>query len=128
MTIALTPGQNAPLPQRVLRFVASSDSAMDMSALVVGDNLTAMSSDEFVFYNQPETSGVRLASDGVHINLEDVRADAYGVLCIVSVDPATPTGPLGRLAGTLFDSAGGALVEFPIPLAGNETAVICFEL
>ncbi len=128
MTIALTPGQNATLPQRVLRFVASSDSAMDMSALVVGDNLTAMSSDEFVFYNQPETSGVRLASDGVHINLDDVRADASGVLCIVSADPATPTGPLGQLAGTLFDSAGSALAEFPIPLAGNETAVICLEL
>lgn len=101
---------------------------MDMSALVVGDNLTAMSSDEFVFYNQPETSGVRLASSGVHINLDEVRADASGVLCIVSVDPAATSAPPGRLAGTLFDSAGSALVEFPIPLAGNETAVICFEL
>ncbi len=102
---------------------------MDLSALVVGNNLTAMSSDEFVFYNQRETTGVRLASDGVHIDLDAVRADASGVLCIVSIDPAaaTTSTPFGRLAGTLFDSTGSTVAEFPIPLAGNETAVICFE-
>lgn len=129
MSSPLVPGQNAPLQHRRLRFRASSVTPLDVSALVVDARLQAMSSDEFVFYNQPASSGVRLESDCLAIDLEQVRADAHGVLCLVSVDPAAAQrSAFTALSATLTDERNGDIVEFAIPLRGGETAVICFEL
>ena len=125
MAAQLIPGQNAVLTQRVLRFGATGDVALDLSVLVVGDNRIARSSDDFVFYNQPQAAGVRLSGDGVDISLDEVDSAARGLLCIASADP--PTTPVPRLSATLTDPTG-AVADFAIPLVGLETAVICFEL
>lgn len=122
-------GQNMPLQSRNLRFVASSELALDVSALLVDGQLKALSSDEFVFYNQPETGGVALESDALRIELDKVGAAAHAVLCIVSVDPASVAGKsLAGVTASLLDEGRSAVAVFDIPLRGGETAVICFEL
>ena len=126
MTLALVAGQNAPLPQRILRFTAGAPGAVDVSALIVGTDLTVATSDDFVFYNQPAASGVVLRDNGVDVDLDGVDAAAAGVLCVVSADP--PTIPLAQLTGRLSDATGAVLFEFAVPLLADETAVICFEL
>lgn len=128
MTLALVPGQNAPLATRRLRFAASAEVPLDISALVVGQNLTALSSDHFVFYNQPEAAGVSVKADGVHVDLDGVEATALGVLCIVSVDDPASGQALRNVSASLFDTAGAEAVSFAITFSANETSGICFEL
>lgn len=129
MTLTLVAGQNSPLQQRMLRFTASCDVAIDVSALIVRADLTVASSADFVFYNQASAGGVALRDACIEIDLDGVRPDASGVLCVVSTDPqAAGSPPPTRLSGRLADAAGHAVVDFAVPLAANETAVICFEL
>ncbi|MBJ8347627.1 TerD family protein [Antrihabitans sp. YC2-6] len=129
MALQMVPGQNAPLSARTLHFAATSNTALDVSALLVDVNLQAVSSDEFVFYNKPRTSGVALQSGGLTIELGEIRADASAVLCLVSVDPATAAGKsFTGLSASLADAHGTTVAAFDIPLRGGEAAVICFEL
>ncbi|MGW4339485.1 TerD family protein [Rhodococcus koreensis] len=133
MTVHLVPGQNAPLPSRVLCFRAVDATPVDVSALIVDGDLRALSSDHFVFYNKRRAAGVELDADGtVRLHLDEVDAAAAGVLCVVSVDPASPTGPavLARegLSATLTDESGRTVVVFDVPLVGSEAAAICLEI
>jgi stress response protein SCP2 len=133
VTVHLVPGQNAPLPSRVLRFRAVDATPIDVSALIVDGDLRTLSSDHFVFYNQRRAAGVELEADGtVRLQLDEVDAAAAGVLCVVSVDPASPNGPstLSRegLSATLTDENGRPLVVFDVPLVGSEAAAICLEI
>ncbi|MEV0249641.1 TerD family protein [Nocardia sp. NPDC050712] len=124
--IQLKAGQNIPLTADVIRFSAKASAALDVSALVVADNLRVFDTGDFVFYNQTEAPGVALAGDEVTVTLAQVRAEAKAVLLVVSADPA-PLGGLGPVTVTLSES-GTAAAEFAItPLAG-ETALICLEV
>lgn len=130
----LTRGANTALPSSRLRFTAVSDTALDMSALVVDANLRALSSETFVFYNQPSADGIRLGAGGVEIDLDAVHPDAHAVLCIVSVDPlAASTAALSAIDASLADAsstgaAGARLAGFAIDCRAGETAVICWEV
>lgn len=126
MTLALVPGQNVVLQHRILTFTATADIALDVSALVVGPKRMALSTDDFVFYNQPQAPGVRLDGDRAAVNLKEVAAGAEGVLCIASAD--TPGAPMQKLEATLCDEAGAVVVTFAVPLQGLQSAVICLEL
>lgn len=127
MTLRLVSGQNAPLVQRVLRFAVADAADLDLSAIVVAAQLTAVSSDDFVFYNQPATAGVHVHPDGVHVDLDGLPAHAQGLLCIVSADGDTTRR--GRaIEGALLDAQGGVIAAFAIPWDENTGAVICFEL
>ncbi|MBF6470021.1 TerD family protein [Nocardia beijingensis] len=127
--IQLQAGQNIPLTGEVVRFSAKAEAALDVSALVVAENLKVFSSDDFVFYNQPATPGVALAADGVTITLTEVRADAKAVLLVVSADPAAPARAdgLGPVTATLSEN-GSATAEFAITPSSGETALICLEV
>lgn len=124
----LTPGQNTGLSHEMLSFSASSATAFDVSALVVDASLRALSSDDFVFYNQPHTRGVHLVAGGIQIDLDAVRSDASAVLCIVSVDPNGAATAFTRLTATLHDRAGVPVVDVDISCGSGESAVICWEL
>ncbi|MEV6277160.1 TerD family protein [Nocardia sp. NPDC051832] len=124
--IQLKAGQNTALASDVLRFSAKAAAALDVSALVVAENLRVFDTGDFVFYNQTATAGVDLTGDEVTVTLSQVRADAKAVLLVVSADPA-PLGGLGPVTATLSEN-GTAAAEFTIaPLAG-ETALICLEV
>ncbi|MGW4089767.1 TerD family protein [Nocardia sp. NPDC004750] len=127
--IQLQAGQNIPLTGDVVRFSAKAEAALDVSALVVAENLKVFSSDDFVFYNQPATTGVALAADGVTITLTEVRADAKSVLLVVSADPAAPAraGGLGPVTATLSEN-DSVTAEFAITPSSGETALICLEV
>ncbi|MEV6319596.1 TerD family protein [Nocardia sp. NPDC051787] len=127
--IQLKAGQNIPLTGEVVRFSAKAEAALDVSALVVAENLKVFSSDDFVFYNQPGTAGVALAADGVTITLADVRPDAKAVLLVVSADPAAPPSGdgLGPVTATLSEN-GSATAEFAMASTAGETALICLEV
>ena len=109
-----------PLTGDIVRFGAHAEAALDVSALVVAENLKVFSSDDFVFYNQPATAGVALTDAEVTVTLAEVRADAKAVLLVVSADPA-PLGGLGPVTVSLSENST-VTAEFAItPLAG-ETA------
>lgn len=121
----LTRGQNAPLPTTAVRFTATGDTVVDLSALVVDTTLRARSSDDFVFHDRPRTGGVRWGTDGVDIDLGGVRSDAHAVLCVVGIDPPAATS---TVAVALTDHTGAAVARFDIDCRSAETSVICWEL
>ncbi|MGO4615343.1 TerD family protein [Nocardia sp. 2YAB30] len=128
--IQLKAGQNIPLTGDVVRFSAKAEAALDVSALVVAENLKVFSSDDFVFYNQTTTAGIVLsAADEVTVTLAEVRADAKAVLLVVSADPAAPARAegLGSVTATLSENDTVA-AEFGITPSAGETALICLEV
>lgn len=127
MPLRLVAGQNAPLVQRVLRFAVRDAAELDASAIVVAANLTAASSGDFVFYNQPDAPGVHLRQDGVHVDLDALPAQAHGVLCIVSTDADT-LQPNSLVDVALLDDHGVVVADFALPWDDAQHAVICFEL
>lgn len=127
--IQLKAGQNLPLTGDVVRFEAKAAAALDVSALVVAQNMRVFSSADFVFYNQTAAPGVTLSDNGVRMVLADIRADAQAVLLVVSADPAVPAQPggLGTVTATLSES-DTATAEFVITPSSGETALICLEV
>ncbi|WP_433196797.1 TerD family protein [Nocardia sp. CA-107356] len=127
--IQLKAGQNIVLTGDIVRFSAKAGAALDVSALVVAENLRVFDTGDFVFYNQIETAGVTLSEDGVTIRLAEVRADAKAVLLVVSTDPAAPAQPGGLGAVTAALAVNDiATAEFAIDPSAGETALICLEV
>lgn len=138
LPVALVKGQNITWPHGGLLVEVQSDGARsdvahpgyDVSALLVGDDQRVRSSDDFVFYNQPAAPGVVLESNPrprVRLDLAALRTAA--VLCLVSVDPTSPTmGSLGRLTAVLSDPAGTAVARFTLSGLTDERAVIAVEV
>ncbi|NKT14162.1 tellurium resistance protein [Rhodococcus hoagii] len=124
----LTRGQNTALQATTLRFTATSGTPLNVSALVVDTSLQALSSDTFVFYNQPHTYGVRLGEGSVDVDLDAVLPDAHAVLCIVSVDPLAADTAFSSVTTSLTDPTGAPVAHFNIDCRAAETAVICWEL
>ncbi|WP_254191061.1 TerD family protein [Nocardia noduli] len=124
----LKAGQNFALSGDTVRFSAEAEVALDISALVVAENLRVIEPEDFVFYNQPGTSGVSLSEGGVTISLAQVRPEAKAVLLVVSADPAAPAAPgLGPVVATLAENST-VTAEFAITPTAGETALICFEV
>ena len=74
--MTFVPGQNAPLQAPVVTFRAESQTPFDVSALVADANLRALTSADFVFYNQPSTAGVQLDQSGIRVELDRLHPDA----------------------------------------------------
>src|SRR5690606_30046876 len=121
----LQAGQNVALSVRTVAFQAQAETALDVCALVVGEDLRCAGNADFVFYNQKETDGVRLAGPRLEVTLADLRAGAVAVLLVVSAED--PRRALGRVRTVLTDG-DDALVQFDIDPAAGESALICLEL
>ncbi|WP_329415032.1 TerD family protein [Nocardia vinacea] len=127
--IQLKAGQNMVLTGDIVQFSAKAGAALDVSALVVAENMRVFDTGDFVFYNQAETAGVTLSEDGVTIRLAEVRADAKAVLLVVSADPAAPAQEHGLGAVTAELAVHDiATAEFAISPSAGETALICLEV
>ncbi|WP_239476772.1 TerD family protein [Nocardia arizonensis] len=120
----LKAGQNTPLTGDVIGFSARADTAFEVSALVVGDNLRVRDVADHVCADRPSTSGVALLGDRVEIALDRVRADAKAVLLVVG---APADAGLGRVTVSLSES-GRDTVEFAVSPTDGETALICLEV
>ncbi|GAA5045936.1 TerD family protein [Nocardia callitridis] len=125
----LKAGQNIALTGETVMVDAKAEAPLDVSALVVAENMKVFSSDDFIFYNQPTGAGVELSADGLRITLAQVRADAKAVLLVISADPAAPArdGGLGTVTATLAEN-GAPTAEFVTTPTSGEAALICLEV
>ncbi|WP_280468850.1 TerD family protein [Nocardia cyriacigeorgica] len=121
----LTAGQNVPLTAEVVRFGVHADAALDISALVVADDLRVSAAADVVTGDRTTAPGVRLGPDGVTVTLAEVRADAQAVLLVAST--AGQSAELGKVVAELSEN-GAATVEFAIAPAAGERALICLEV
>ncbi|MCZ4550706.1 TerD family protein [Gordonia rubripertincta] len=122
----LVRGQNVPVEASTVVFsVAGGTSELDLVGLVVGPDLRTRHSDGVVFYNQPQTTGVRLEGHHIDVDLGTLPPDAI-VLCAVSGDAEA------RLASGLTAELDGvpdkSRYSFPLHPLHGETALLCFEL
>ncbi|NEW29787.1 TerD family protein [Nocardia cyriacigeorgica] len=119
----LTAGQNVPLTAQTVRFGVHADAALDISALVVNDDLRVRAAADVVTGDRTTTAGVHLGEDGVTVSLAEVRADAQAVLLVV----AGRSAELGKVVAELSEN-GSVTVEFAIAPAAGERALICLEV
>ncbi len=121
----LTAGQNVPLTARSVRFGVHADAALDVSALVVNDDLRVRAADDVVTGTRTTAAGVRLGEDGLTVTLDEIRADAQAVLLVAST--AGRPEELGKVVAELSEN-GAVTVEFAIAPAAGERALICLEV
>ncbi|MFJ2958444.1 VWA domain-containing protein [Streptomyces sp. NPDC087270] len=127
---SLSKGGNAALEtQAVALQVATRETPVDVSALLLGPNGKVRSDDDLVFYHHPAQSGVSLAGETVTVDLPRIPADVATVVVVASVDPSSP--------GTVFTAApvltaeqgdGTRLTFAPPDFAAGETVVVLAEL
>ncbi|MGB8946642.1 MAG: stress protein, partial [Streptomyces sp.] len=88
----LVAGGNVELPDGAVTLRVPGP--FDLSLIVTGDSGKVAGDGDFVFYNQPATSGARLQGDAVTVDGRRLRTGASRVT--VAVSPAEPGTPLGR--------------------------------
>ncbi|MEW2355761.1 VWA domain-containing protein [Spirillospora sp. NPDC029432] len=117
-------GENAALEcERVRLAVSAAGRAIDVSAVLLGDDRRVRSDDDLVFFNHPVQDGVRLDGDGVVIDLDAVPGDVSTIAVVASVDgPGTFDGVAVR-AGV----DGGPGFETAAMTAG-ETVLVAVEV
>lgn len=123
----LVAGGNVPLPDGAVTLRVPGP--FDLSVIVTGDSGKVAGDGDFVFYNQPATSGARLQGDTVTVDGRRLRAGASRVT--VAVSPAEPGTPLGRLPAIALQvlGPGGRLVaHFTPPRPDRETVLLLAEI
>ncbi|MGW7269346.1 CAP domain-containing protein [Streptomyces sp. NPDC054864] len=123
----LVAGGNVPLPDGAVTLRVPGP--FDLSVIVTGDSGKVAGDEDFVFYNQPATSGARIQGDTVTVDGRRLRAGASRVT--VAVSPAEPGTPLGRLPGIALQvhGPGGRLVaRFTPPRPDRETVLLLAEI
>ncbi|MGW0906194.1 CAP domain-containing protein [Streptomyces sp. NPDC002853] len=123
----LVAGGNVPLPDGAVTLRVPGP--FDLSVIVTGDSGKVAGDGDFVFYNQPATSGARLQGDTVTVDGRRLRAGASRVT--VAVSPAEPGTPLGRLPGIALQvhgPGGGLVARFTPPRPDRETVLLLAEI
>ncbi|GGU56497.1 CAP domain-containing protein [Streptomyces daghestanicus] len=125
----LVPGGNLPLPAGPVQVRVPG--GFDVSALITDDGGKVAGDADFVFYNQPEAPGARLApADGtLTVDPRGLRAGATRVTIAVSAaDPDTALRLLPAPALRLTGPDGAALARFTPPRPDRETVLLLAEL
>ncbi|SHL14637.1 Stress response protein SCP2 [Pseudonocardia thermophila] len=125
----LSKGANTTLPAGPVAVTVAAAAPVDISALLVTASGTVRSDDDFVFYNQPQATGVRYRPDGVDVDPAAVEPEIERVVVTASLDGRGPA-TFGQLGGLRLDVAvGGApFVAFVPDGLGPETALLCVEI
>jgi stress response protein SCP2 len=131
MVTQLSKGANAPLPFGPVRVEVRAGVALDLSALLVTGADRVRSDADFVFFNQPQAPGVRLAGGAIEIDVASVPPDVEKVVVVASVDatPGTPStfGQVGMVVAAV-SAHGQEVVHFAATDLGAETAVMLVEV
>ncbi|WP_416478799.1 CAP domain-containing protein [Streptomyces sp. LKA04] len=123
----LVPGGNVPLPGGPV--TVRVPGAFDVSALVTDDGGKVGGDGDFVFYNQPQAPGARLADGTLTVDPARLRPGATRVTVVVSPsDPETALGALPAPALHVTDAAGRTLARFTPARPGSETVLLLAEL
>jgi stress response protein SCP2 len=127
--IQLAKGANAPLTSTSVTATVEVAAAADLSALLVTEDGKVRSDADFVFYNQPQATGVRYRADGVDVDPGAVDAQIECVVVTASLDGSGPAtfGGLGNLRLGIA-VAGAPVAAFEPDGLGPETALLCVEI
>jgi len=123
----LVPGANAPLPHGPV--LVRLEGPFDLCALVVSAHGKVDGDDDFVFYNQPHTAGVTVASGEVTVDPAALRPGADRV--VITASPEDGTTPFGRLPSpfvTVHNARRTVLVHFRPPPLTRETVLTLVEI
>ncbi|QYB00213.1 TerD family protein (plasmid) [Rhodococcus sp. USK10] len=139
----LIKGQNITLPDDigqidVLITWEDSASGVDASALLLGDDKKVASDEDFVFYNQQESTdgsvrylGRRDTESGPHerllVHLSAVPTGIDAIALAGSVDSGS-FGDLGNLSLHILDASGSLIAEHVTADADTETAFVFGEI
>ncbi|WP_037234161.1 TerD family protein [Rhodococcus wratislaviensis] len=139
----LSKGQNLSLPAEVEQVDVvlgwtESEVEVDASALLLNSGGKVRSDEDFVFYNQPEstdgsirflgTSGTEEGAQArIAIDLSAVPEDVHTVALVGSVGEGR-FGDLGKLALRVVDGAGYTLAEYVTADATTESAFVFGEV
>src|SRR6476661_576326 len=139
----LSKGQNLSLPADVEQIDVvlgwtESEIEVDASALLLNADRKVRSDEDFVFYNQPEstdgsirflgTSGTEEGAQArIAIDLSAVPEDVHTVALVGSVGNGR-FGDLGKLALRVVDGAGYTLAEYVTADATTESAFVFGEV
>ncbi|MCK9895536.1 CAP domain-containing protein [Frankia sp. AgB32] len=123
----LVPGANAPLPGGPVQVRLAGP--FDLCALIVSAHGKVDGDDDFVFFNQPRTSGVTLGGREVTIIPTALRHGAERVVIAASPeDGTTPFGQLPPPVVTLHNERGNVLAHFAPPPLTSETVLTLVEI
>ncbi|MDJ0441635.1 TerD family protein [Rhodococcus qingshengii] len=139
----LIKGQNITLPDEIEQvdvLITWEDSTfgIDASALLLGADKKVGSDEDFVFYNQQESTdgsvrylGRRETESGPHerllVHLSAVPAEVDAIVLAGSVDTGS-FGDLGKLSLHLMDASGSPIAEYVTADASTETAFVFGEI
>lgn len=138
MTIQLSKGANAPLPDSANRVSIvvgwSGGPGLDASALMLTESGRVRTDDDFVFYNQPSSTdgsvtyaGKSATSDTLIVDVARVPSDIQTVAIAASADGRPFSSVIGLYVG-VYDDAGVELMRFDISDAAAETAFVFGEV
>ncbi|MEU4343163.1 VWA domain-containing protein [Nocardia sp. NPDC023852] len=132
MGAALVKGQNGALEvDRVLVSVLT-ETAVDLSALLVTEAGQVRSDADFVFFNQPSAPGVSLrpgTPSTLEVSLTELPEGIAQVRAVLTLDDPTATfGRFEAAVATVADAAGTVLYEYRIEGLDSESVVIALEL
>lgn len=127
----LSKGSNAPLgvPQVIVE--VSSNTTVDLAALLVTATGKVRNDDDFIFYNQPNGPGVRLRPPStLDIDLGGVPGEIEKIVLTASLDGSGPPafGAAGPLSIAVKGGGGEDLASFAPTGLGPETALLLVEV
>lgn len=139
----LIKGQNITLPEEIEQvdvLITWEDSTfgIDASALLLGADKKVGSDEDFVFYNQQESTdgsvrylGRRETESGPHerllLHLSAVPGEVDAIVLAGSVDTGS-FGDLGKLSLHVLDASGSPIAEYVTADATTETAFVFGEI
>ncbi len=143
MNPILSKGQNLALPTDVMQIdvvIGWTEAKIDVdaSALLLNADGKVRSDDDFVFYNQPESSdgstrflGTGVTEEGaqarIAIDLSTVPSDVHTVALVGSIGTGS-FGDLGKLNLRIVDGTGHSLAEYLTADATTESAFVFGEV
>ncbi len=132
---AMTPGSNIPLTAVRVAVDVTAPVRLDVSGLLLTADGKVRSDDDFIFYNQPQGSGVSYRSgggtapDAVVVDTAAVPPGIERVVVTASPDAAGQTFQGIEPTATVRNADdGSALASFTPPRLGSETALVVVEL
>lgn len=101
----------------------------DVCALLLGANGKVGAEKDFVFYNQPRTSGAALSESDVLLDLAALPDRTERIICAISIEAHQPALGSGTPPhGSVADGTDDPRFEFTASGLTTERAVVMFEI
>ena len=130
----MTPGSNVPLSVPRVAVDVSAPVRLDVSGLLLAADGKVRSDDDFVFYNQPQGSGVTHRSGGgsgpdtIEVDTTAVPAGIEKIVVTASIDGGGAFGGTTPTATVRGADDGSVIATFAPTGLGPETALVVVEV